>query len=148
MSNNYTQFSVGIEFDNMAEHDWWLAMLREAAEYQEDEYYEAQYLTDDIKELIYQYGGIGFEYDIGKASIICYSEECGYLEVLTEMAREFLRKFQPKGCLSFEAVNTCSKPRVGEFGGYGYFITKDDIHFHSVFDWLRNQEIAHKEWNK
>jgi hypothetical protein len=69
-----------------------------------------------------------------------YSEESGNLNNVATLAQAFLKRFRPSGYWSFEYAYTCSKPRVGEFGGGGAFITAKEI------KWLEPwQRIAEEE---
>jgi hypothetical protein len=41
-----------------------------------------------------------------------------------------------------EGAVTCSKMRTGEFGGFAYFITRDEIKYQSTRAWIREQEVT------
>ena len=44
-----------------------------------------------------------------------------------------------------EGAATCSKMRQGEFGGFAYFISRDEVKFMSTWQWLIETEIALKK---
>jgi hypothetical protein len=46
--------------------------------------------------------------------------------------------------IAIEGASTCSKMRTGEFGGFAYFITRDDVRSTSSWQWL-HQEMARQK---
>ena len=55
-----------------------------------------------------------------------YAEESGSPDNVAWLVQKFLKKFRPDQCWSLTYSTTCSKPRVGEFGGGAVFVTADD----------------------
>ena len=56
-----------------------------------------------------------------------YAEETACVERVAHLVRRFLAAFRPRQCWSLTYAATCSKPRVGEFGGGGVFVSADDV---------------------
>lgn len=62
----------------------------------------------------------------------------------TAMFQEKLRQL-PAGdypAIIIEGAATCSKLREGEFGGFAYFITRDEVRYASTWQWLHAQDTA------
>lgn len=38
--------------------------------------------------------------------------------------------------ITIEGAHTCSKMRPGEFGGFAYYITRDEVRYHATWQWL------------
>ncbi len=74
-----------------------------------------------------------------------YSEECGHVDRVAHLIQKFLRDFRPHRCWSLTYATTCSKPRVGEFGGGAVFVTADDIKWHSADEFVEQQRAAFGE---
>ena len=55
-----------------------------------------------------------------------YAEESGSPDNVAWLVQKFLKRFRPDQCWSLTYAATCSKPRVGEFGGGAVFVTADD----------------------
>ncbi|MCH8890822.1 MAG: hypothetical protein IH827_07080 [Myxococcales bacterium] len=49
------------------------------------------------------------------------------VERIAHVVRKFLATFRLQQCWSLTYAATCSKPRVGEFGGGGVFVTAEDV---------------------
>lgn len=102
MASNYVFFSFSIE-----------DLIKE----------EVEWLIDKSSRGIYYYG----EFEPKINGIWIHTEDCADLENLASLLQEFLQKFNKETKLAFEYAYTCSKPRVGEFGGGAFLITKNSI---------------------
>jgi hypothetical protein len=71
-----------------------------------------------------------------------YGEEYGNVSHAGEFARAFLARFRPTSCWRLTWAETCSRPRVGEFGGGGLFVTAETIKVCSAMDWTLRQRRA------
>ena len=56
-----------------------------------------------------------------------YSQDRACLDRVAHFVQKFLRTFRPGDCWSLTYSVTCSKPRVGEFGGGALFVTASDV---------------------
>ena len=65
-----------------------------------------------------------------------YSSESGNPVHAGEFVRALLARFRPRDCWTLTWAETCSRPRVGEFGGGGLFVTARSIRAFSASDWL------------
>ena len=72
----------------------------------------------------------------------CATEEplCGR----PHKVQKFLKKFRPDQCWSLTYSTTCSKPRVGEFGGGAVFVTANKIKWQNAYDFIEQQRTAFK----
>lgn len=68
------------------------------------------------------------------------SEEHGYVDRVAHLVQKFLRKFRPADCWSLTYAATCSKPRVGEFGGGAFFVTASDIKWFGSWCFVDEEE--------
>ena len=72
-----------------------------------------------------------------------HSEEHGYVDRVAHLVQKFLREFRPDACWSLTYAGTCSKPRVGEFGGGAVFVTATDIKYCNAWGFVEEQEKRH-----
>ena len=95
--------------------------------------------------------GVGFEYAFYDDDhppqgwgrhLWMYSDEWGDLSRVARLVQKFLKQYRPGQCWSLSYATTCSKPRVGEFGGGGIFITADAIIRNDARDFVETQEAA------
>lgn len=108
MANNYEQFSEIIECHTAFQREWLLNRLSKIEEENED-----------ILLCMYP--------PEGETKIWLYNEEWSDTEALATILRDYLRNFNLDDHIIISVAYTCSKPRVGEFGGYAMGITKDEI---------------------
>jgi len=71
-----------------------------------------------------------------------YAEEFGNPDNVVWLVQKFLKKFRPGQCWSLTYAITCSKPRVGEFGGGALFVTTDKIEWQNACDFVEKQRSA------
>ena len=71
-----------------------------------------------------------------------YTEECGNPDNVAWLVRKFLKKFRPGQCWSLTFAATCSKPRVGEFGGGAIFVTADKVCWENAYDFVARKRAA------
>ncbi len=61
------------------------------------------------------------------------------IDQVVDVVQEFLRKFRPDACFRLEYADTCSKPRVGEFGDGAVLVTAVGADWMNTGDWLSRQ---------
>ena len=91
---------------------------------------------DELQEAGFQYRFLADDSQGAKQQLWVFSEASGDLGKLAHLVQKFLRQFRPEQSWSLTYATTCSKPRVGEFGGGALFVTARSIAFHDVWDWL------------
>lgn len=73
-----------------------------------------------------------------------HAVEYADLDRVAHLVRKFLKKFRPDDAWSLTYANTCSKPRVGEFGGGAVFVTATEVKWHDACDFMEEQTKAYK----
>ena len=73
-----------------------------------------------------------------------YAEEWADVERVAHLVQKFLKKFRPDQCWSLSWATTCSKPRVGEFGGGALFVTAGAVAWQNAYDFIEDQKRALK----
>ena len=121
MANNYTDFSFEI-YDLTGEELFWLSERERC----------------------------GFEMHTDVSSVCIYSDGEGDLAEVEELLLVFMQRFRPQGVVGFEFAQTCSKPRVGEFGGGAIVVYgSGHVEWTNTSDWLeaklRDHERAQTE---
>lgn len=71
-----------------------------------------------------------------------YTEEWGNPSRVAHLVQKFLKDFRPDQCWVLTYATTCSKPRVGEFGGGGVFVTTEAIRWQNAYDFLEQERAA------
>jgi hypothetical protein len=71
-----------------------------------------------------------------------YAEDWGDASNVAWLVQKFLKQFRPDQCWSLTYSATCSKPRVGEFGGGAVFVTADTIRWQNAYDFIEDQRAA------
>lgn len=71
-----------------------------------------------------------------------YADDSGHPAQAAYLVQQFLRRFRPDQCWSLTYGTTCSKPRIGEFGGGAVFVTAESIESFEVGDFLEQQRAA------
>jgi hypothetical protein len=151
MAQNYQQFSVAINGLTVEEREW-LKKLDKAA------YASPECLVDpdeDPKDGVALewatfYAGTDAEfveivksnvYDdfgdkaywgqsrIGESDWHLYEEESCDLEIVAELIHQFLKRWRPTDTVELSWAETCSKMRVGQFGGGACLITADWVYW-------------------
>lgn len=81
----------------------------------------------------------------GKYDIYFVCEESGDPWIVGFLVQMYLRKFHPDGYFTLSYAVTCSKMRVGEFGGGAMFVSADSIENLSAHQWLGEQVNKHRD---
>lgn len=90
---------------------------------------------------------LGFEYEfrsdpeLGQHLWLC-ADEWGSPFVVAHLVQMFLRQFRPHASWSLTYSSSCSKPRIGEFGGGAIFVTAETSECFEVGDFLQQQRAA------
>ena len=117
MANNYSQFSEMIPCESKEQQDWLMQEL-------------AVGIKDDDGE---GYPVCEFETD-GK-DVWVYSPEFADLDALAEVVVAFQLQFGITKPWTLTWADSCSKPRLGNFGGGGMVVYRGEFWCMSVWDW-------------
>lgn len=126
MANNYSQFSESIDSLTQQEQEWVRKVL--GLDYHDScdlkLLKEEMNIKDDIDLDTWPF----FEWQIqSDGNLWLYSEE-GYDDNhLAMFVQAYIRKFRPDYIFKATGSCTCSKPRLGEFGGWWLVVSKDTI---------------------
>jgi hypothetical protein len=172
MADNYLQFSAVLPRLTEAEEAWLKGQLqlikvfgdREYAEEgvpaeladQEADWEGARFLRND-KNYNFEWDQLGFEYAFCPADeggrdgwgrhLWLYAEEWGNPDHVAWLIRGFLQKFRPTECWSMTYATTCSRPRVGEFGGGAVFVTAKRVVYLNAENWAADRVTSWKRKN-
>lgn len=126
MANNYLQFSGALELKNKKEVKWWEKELKRRAA--KDEPWPEGVDVVTTKE--------------GEHTVILFmAEESGDTEDLSNLIYRFMKETDSKTVFGFAWSETCSKMRVGEFGGgFAVISAADGIVIRNVHE-LMFQEL-------
>jgi hypothetical protein len=147
VANNYLQFSEQIDELTDAEVGW----IQEHLEIVSIDADEDSQEWKDLAELYELDRGdyVDFQWDIegsgGSRSLWIYAEESGNPEQVGKFVQAFLKKWRPNDSFVMTWAAYCSKLRIGEFQGGAIFVTKDECHCISAWEWAERKA---REWNK
>ena len=163
MANNYLQFSEVLKDLTEPEETWLKEQLQKTDnatmddEDDEDSTSSSQSYAflRDKPEYDADCDSLGFDYDFHDDEdmvnwgyhLWVYAEECGNADNVAWLVRKFLKQFRPTQCWSLTWAGTCSKPRVGEFGGGAVFVTADEIKYQDSYDFVEQERAAFKAKN-
>lgn len=120
MANNYTEFSELIENLTDEERSWFERRMEKLE-------------ADNEEDFI---GDFSYGIEDGGKTLWIYSDESGDIDVACDVIQEFLAEFRPSESFTLSWAATCSKPRVGEFGGGAVYVTADRVEYVSSWGWI------------
>lgn len=82
-----------------------------------------------------------FDNELEVRSFWFYSMGYGDLVALADFLQEFIAVHRPDKEITVEFAQTCSRPRLGEFGGGSFHITKDRQLWFSTSSWPGKPKI-------
>jgi len=158
VANNYLEFSETLGPLTKKEAAWLQQQLDpivvvngtefpadDAPEYDEPDYRGLQFLRDheDLDDDADMPGfGVEFQSAGKDRQAWFHAEEGGDPGRVAHLVQKFLKKFRPDQCWSLTYATTCSKPRLGEFGGGAVFVMADSICWNSSYDFVEEQRMA------
>jgi hypothetical protein len=145
MADNYQLFSEIIPKLTIEERVWSERVLRwlQPEECSED-------VAKDLKDAGIDVDAVdpddwpGFQWELTRPDfdLWLYGVECGNVSHVGEFVRAFLARFRLSDSWSLTWAETCSKPRIGEFGGGALFVTVRSVEFFSAAAWIDQQRQA------
>jgi hypothetical protein len=166
MANNYLQFSEVIPQLTTQEADWLRAQLEVVCVFGELEHPEDKLpsrLNRDEADWIGcrayrdllgydpEWGwDVGFEYQFSRDDrdkdwgrhLWLYADESGAADRVAHLVQKFLKEFRPDESWSLTWAVSCSKPRVGEFGGGAVFVTAEEITWQDAHDFAADRQLS------
>jgi hypothetical protein len=166
MANHYVEFSQVLPKLTEEEAEWLRQQLEVVSVFGDVEYAEDA-LPDDLKNKDADWTGCrayrdmknddhdfgenaGFEYAFSEDDkdeewgrhLWIHAVEYGNIERVAHLVQKFLKRFRPDDSWAMTWATTCSKPRVGEFGGGAVFVTAANIEWDSAHDFVEEQRAA------
>jgi len=113
MADSYLQFSEMLILSSKEERSW-----------------VEQFIDNPPKDFLTKYDCLEylpFSAELEKEGLWIYSEDYGNPDAICDFVQQFLAKFAPDKCWTLHYAYTCSKLRVGEFGGGTVLVTAAEI---------------------
>ena len=166
MANNYLQFSEVIPQLTTQEADWLRGQLEVVCVFGEHEHPEDKLPPGldrdkadwigcrayrDMLDYDPNYGwDLGFEYDFSQDDhdqdwgrhLWLYADESGAVDRVSHLVQKFLKAHRPDESWSLTWAVSCSKPRVGEFGGGAVFVTAEEITWQDAYDFAADRKLS------
>jgi len=163
MADSFTQFSEVLRDLTQEQSDWLKAELRGPPfpNYMTDRneqealakrWFNERGITDldgcaSFVELFEFWPGFEFAFQKtvnGGTEAWLYADESANLDHLANIIQRFLQRFRPDACFGLSWAGTCSRLRVGEFGGGALFITARRVTWMSTWDFLDGWRKKHE----
>ena len=168
MADQYLHFSETLDNLTKPEADW-LAGQLECIAVTNEKTYLLEELPEDVAQEDVTYRGPRFLADAKQIDIwggepdFCwsfrdkqehfrrgphlwlYSEGYGSIDQVVLLIRKFLKRFRPNDVWTLTYAASCSKPRVGEFGGGAVIVTAKRVRWHDSGAIAAN---AAKRWRR
>jgi len=165
MADMYTEFSEVIPNITTEEEAWLKNQLEIVYIFGEEEYTDATLPKDrssdeadwvgcrafrDLEGYDCSAGadaGFQFEFcdsdaeDVGRHMWL-YAQDWGYVDNVIHLVRKFLSECRPDDCWSLTWSTTCSKPKIGEFGGGAVFVTAEHVEHQDAWAFVEKQREA------
>jgi hypothetical protein len=144
MANNYLQFSEQIESITPQQKKWITDYLRNPED--DPNYAQADGKIDWDAWAIDHRGvdaddwpGFDYSFDDKDNTLWLHGDEYGNIDHLQIFIQAYFKKFRPKGLFKLTYAETCSKPRLGEFGGGALVVTADQAIWWGAHAWVSEQ---------
>jgi hypothetical protein len=144
MADNYSQTSFMVPTKNDEQRDWIVATLEGVDKLLAG---DGSAATNLHEEVISSATDRGYDFEDGYTpswrveddGIWIYAAESISVDLMVVILQAYLKKFHPNSFIGFQWADTCSKPRLDEFGGGAVYISADDVEFMSTGRWLYEQ---------
>jgi hypothetical protein len=164
VANNYLEFSEVIQNLTAEEEAWLRDQLEIIHVFGSQEYPDGQ-VPDNLDTHQPEWYGcrawrdledcdpddgeyVGFEYEFHDDDhppegwgrhLWIFTSEWGCLERVAHLVRKFLRQFRPDQSWALTYAVTCSKRRVGTFGGGAVFVTASEVKWQNAWDFVQTE---------
>jgi predicted nucleotidyltransferase len=105
-----------------------------------------KYVTDDDMDVLGSAGAQVY-HDEEEDTYYFYTDESYFEEEFEETLQAILRRMPEEEFpyIMIEAACTCDKPRIGEFGGFAVFITREDIQVMNTGLWINQMRRKYEQ---
>lgn len=138
MADNYVLFSTIIPRLTPQEQAWVTNLLDSDTEDNPPDLAAAGMPLDEVD--VDDWPGFQWEIRQPEGDLWLYAEDSGNVQHVGHFVRAFLARFRPNDRWQMTWAETCSKPRIGEFGGGGVFASASSVRFFSAHDWLARRQ--------
>ena len=114
MADNFVESSFQVNIQSPEELAWWKKELAEKA-------------------------CMDWEFVENETTVWFHSDPNIDLEEAATTIQRFLKECRPEGSCGFSWAETCSKPRLDEFGGGACYVTAKQVWWHNTGDWLQDK---------
>jgi hypothetical protein len=146
VADSYTQFSEMLKVKKEKERAWFRLMLRAGDKTVSDHWLDNEPMTEAAKVWEKILGkendeSAEFHWEIEDEGVWFYADCCGNCEHAAKLVQRFFQDMRPKGndIFTLTWAGTCSKPRLGQFGGGACVVTKKKIYWMNTWDWVEQQ---------
>lgn len=137
MANNYSQFSNGITKITSKEAIWIKDFLTTPCPNEEDDPkgFKAWRAEREIKEADDADWFPSFEWALEEKDTFLwlYASESADIDYLVSFVQAFFKKFRPKAVFTATGADTCSKLRIGEFGGWWIAVSAKKVLYGNTY---------------
>ena len=161
MADYYLQFSEAIGHLSIEERDWLQRQLEMVYVFGDREFAEGE-VPDEFSTAeptwygcrafrdspdVESYDDAGFQHQFQESKELglhlwLYAEEGGDPHRVAHLVQKFLRQFRPHEPWSLTYATSCSKLRLGEFGGGAVFVTAGAIVSFDAYDFVSARRAA------
>lgn len=142
MANNYTQFSEVLTDLTVEEYAWLVRVITAEVDTLEDA--DLKRLAKEMgireEELQWQWPPFSYEFRDEGSTLWYYAGESFEPEMLGVFLVAFMKHNKRKGRIAVTWAETCSNPRIGEFGGGTLVATAHG--WNSVHTWSLVEDVA------
>lgn len=145
MADNFLQSSFVIENVTKEESAWLERVFASLALFEADDvdsdtqaFLKDLFQARDLADLTW---GWTLNMDVNDACIFC--EESGDPDAMSTVLQRFLLRFRPDQYITFTWAETCSKPRVDEFGGGAALVTSHSSEWMHAHDWVQDKQAEY-----
>jgi len=130
VANNYRHFSFALKLANKKEAVWFQKRLEKAAKTPEEDEWGSM---ADFDWIVYPVNA-----EDKNLPHVWFRDngEYGNVEQVANYVQEYLKKFCHKGYFTMSWADTCSKHRLGEFGGGFVVVTAKEQHWMNESAWV------------
>lgn len=134
IANNYTQFSFAVSLDTDEEKEWAERAVAHVNQWEQGD--DPDVAGNEFDAVIPPDGYTFYDVEIDDDGLWFHADEAGDPDHVAQFVEEFLRRFRPDDHVGFSWADTCTKPRLDEFGGGAMVITAHGTEAMSVYQWL------------
>ena len=135
MADYYTRFSLVVNLPSEEAQEYALELHHQATQGSQGDELPKDFPKELENELENWQFNVEADDPAGAHGLWLHTEDGG-IDAVCAFIQHVLQKFDPKGKVTFEWSNDCSKPRTDAYGGGAAIITAKEIKTMSTGQWL------------